>query len=483
MTVEANGTYTFRVTDIAGNITEKTFEVTNIDKVAPSLEINADKTEWTNTDVILTASASDGVIEYFDGENWISGENMTVETNGTYTFRVTDVAGNITEKTFEVANIDKVAPEILLESDTVNIIPYADVKVSVNESATIYFSSDNESWEIYDEKMHFFENGIYYFKAVDIAGNEAVSSIEFNNLAPLEIAGLEFNADRISWVTPYKNYKIVELVNDKWNDPFIFTADSDAVDIFGMDNGIYQCRVRLENSEIWSENVTFENTDNLLQAEKFISETNGDTDLFFGVAKGVWNDKFNAERQGFYRPGDYKEKVSLNGKNKIVDIFCGSEDANILILTDDLNGDALFVEDVFSAFGEDARLSHIDKILAGAGDDIIDMTGWRFEYISGGMIIYGGAGNDVIWAGTGNDIITGGTGNDRMHGGGGTDIFCFGGDFGNDTVDQADDGKIILCFADSNYTWDAEKRVCCYGSNTVTVLGAAEVEFSDKLPL
>jgi Ca2+-binding RTX toxin-like protein len=330
--------------------------------------------------------------------------------------------------------------------------------------------------------MHFFENGIYYFKAIDSAGNESVSSIEFNNLAPLEIAGFEFNVNRISWVTPYQNYKIVEIVNDKWNNILTFTADSDAVDIFGIDNGIYQCRVRLENSEIWSEYVTFENTDNSLQAEKFISETNGDTDLFFGVTKGVWNDKFNAERQGFYRPGEYKEKVSLNGKNKITDIFYGSEDANILILTDDLNGDALFMEDVFSALGEDARLSRIDEIRAGAGDDIVDMTGRCFEYIGGGMIIDGGDGNDVIWAGNGDDVIIGGAGDDRLHGGGGTDIFCFSGDFGNDTVDQADDGKIVLCFADGNYTWDAEKRVCSYNGNTVTVLGAAEVEFSNNLP-
>ena len=39
----------------------------------------------------------------------------------------------------------------------------------------------------------------------------------------------------------------------------------------------------------------------------------------------------------------------MQGKNKITDIFAGSTDANVLVLTDDANGDALFLDDIFSA--------------------------------------------------------------------------------------------------------------------------------------
>ena len=209
-----------------------------------------------------------------------------------------------------------------------------------------------------------------------------------------------------------------------------------------------------------------------------------ESDLFFGIAKGIWSEKYNAERQGYYNDGQAKEKVSLSGKNKITDVFIGSDDANILILTDDANGDALFIDDIFNAFGENARLSRIDEIYAGAGDDIIDMTGKRFEYIGNGVTIYGGDGNDIIWANNSNsnDIIIGGSGNDRMHGGGGEDIFIFSGDFGNDTVEQTEDGKIILYFADGNYSWNETDRICTSNGNSVTVLGSAEVEFIDEIP-
>ena len=57
-----------------------------------TLEINADKTEWTNTDVVLTASASDGIIEYFDGENWKNVKILSYDAKkGTVTFFTEDL--------------------------------------------------------------------------------------------------------------------------------------------------------------------------------------------------------------------------------------------------------------------------------------------------------------------------------------------------------------------------------------------------------
>ena len=48
-------------------------------------------------------------MKYFDNINqqWVIGSQMTVSENGIYTFRVTDRAGNITEKSVEVSYIDK----------------------------------------------------------------------------------------------------------------------------------------------------------------------------------------------------------------------------------------------------------------------------------------------------------------------------------------------------------------------------------------
>ena len=174
-------------------------------------------------------------------------------------------------------------------------------------------------------------------------------------------------------------------------------------------------------------------------------------------------------------------------------------DANILILTDDANGDALFVDDIYTALPgtvdeQQARIAQIDEIRAGWGDDIIDMTSQRFVYVGDGVEIYGGLGNDTIWANNGNntlfgdagndrivggsddDVIIGGSGNDSMHGGGGKDIFCFGENWGKDTVEQLSGGKVTLWFENGSASnWNASMLTYTDGTNSVTVSGVVNV--------
>ena len=190
------------------------------------------------------------------------------------------------------------------------------------------------------------------------------------------------------------------------------------------------------------------------------------------------------------------EIVELDGKNQITDIFAGSDDASILLLTDDANGDTLFIDDVYSAFPEgldaQARIAKIDEIRAGAGNDIVDLTSQRFDYVGGSMTVRGGLGNDVIWANNGdntlfgdagndrivgaggNDVIVGGSGDDSLHGGGGDDIFAFGGNWGNDSVEQLSDGKVTLWFENGSLdNWDASTLTYKDGENSVKVSGVA----------
>ena len=140
-----------------------------------------------------------------------------------------------------------------------------------------------------------------------------------------------------------------------------------------------------------------------------------------------------------------------------------------------------------------ARVAQIHEIRAGAGDDIVDMTSQRFVYDGSGIVIYGGSGNDTIWANNGNhtlygdagddrivggnhdDFIIGGIGNDSLHGGGGNDIFCFGENWGSDTVEQCSGGSITLWFERENGTWNEENRTYRDGSNTVMVSGDSDV--------
>ena len=76
-------------------------------------------------------------------------------------------------------------------------------------------------------------------------------------------------------------------------------------------------------------------------------------DVFFANANGIWSTKYDARHVGFFNgwTGTH-EKVNLSGKNRISDIFAGSDDANILVLTDDPNGDSLFVDDIYHLPGK-----------------------------------------------------------------------------------------------------------------------------------
>ena len=134
----------------------------------------------------------------------------------------------------------------------------------------------------------------------------------------------------------------------------------------------------------------------------------------------------------------------------------------------------------------------ISKILAGAGNDIIDLTSQRYD-TSGSDSIYGGLGDDVIWSnggnnilygdagndfivgGSGNDVIVGGSGNDTLHGGGGEDLFTFGEDWGNDVVEQYANGTVKLWFSDDDDegTWDASSLTYTRGGNSVQIKGVS----------
>ena len=286
-------------------------------------------------------------------------------------------------------------------------------------------------------------------------------------------------------------------------------TDSNKIDLFAMPAGTYQWNITADNEDSFS-------------GEDFISEysakascvitsnNDGNMDVFFTASDSVWENSYFAEHHGIINVWTgTNERISLVGKNKISDIFSGSEDSNVLLLTDDANGDALFVDDIFTALPcelseQQARLSQIEEIRAGGGNDIIDLTSQRFAYQCNNAAVLGGEGNDTIWAnsgtnilfgdagddrlvgGNGSDVLIGGSGNDRMHGGGGDDIFTFGSSWGNDTVEQLDGGTVILWFETGSYAnWNAETLTYIGGDNSVKVSGVSKdniaIVFADAI--
>lgn len=226
--------------------------------------------------------------------------------------------------------------------------------------------------------------------------------------------------------------------------------------------GEFSCRAARENGDFTADSAAWSNTGSAPRQVEAAGA--GRSDIFFASVDGndVWTSIYRAWN------AVTGEIAVITGKNRIRDTFSGSSsDANILYLSDRGNGDVLFMDDIFSEFGEAARLSLIREVRAGAGDDVVDMTSDRYAAELAGMAVRGGAGDDVIWGasggnslfgdagndrisgGTGDDLIAGGAGDDILQGGGGADLFTFGENWGADIVSQAEGGTVELWFLEA----------------------------------
>lgn len=110
------------------------------------------------------------------------------------------------------------------------------------------------------------------------------------------------------------------------------------------------------------------------------------------------------------------------------------------------------------------RLVSIERILAGDGDDVVDLGGCRFT--AGDTVIDGGAGNDLLQAGAGHEALLGGAGDDILVAGGGSHLLAGG--QGNDQL-QVGDGVHVVAFKRGD---GADTLVASAGSRTVISLGS-----------
>ena len=270
-------------------------------------------------------------------------------------------------------------------------------------------------------------------------------------------------------------------------------TDGTAFDVVSA-SGAYSCQVTEAGSEFTKESAMWTSAE--ADPRQVESNGNGRADVFFATVSDSdkWSSKYQAKNMVT------GETASIKGKNRIRDTFTGSDsDANILYLSDTANGDALFMDDVYSEFGDAARLCLIREIRAGAGDDVVDMTSKRYASELAGMTVRGGEGDDVIWGAAdgntlfgdagndwiagnaGDDVIAGGAGNDTLAGGGGIDTFAFGGNWGADVVSQTATGSVTLWFESGDISnWDAATLTYTDGANSVKVSGVTADNVSLK---
>jgi Ca2+-binding RTX toxin-like protein len=163
--------------------------------------------------------------------------------------------------------------------------------------------------------------------------------------------------------------------------------------------------------------------------------------------------------------------VRIAGRVATNDRFDGGEGIDTLVGT--TGDDAIVLDDKQSSL---PRLSNIEHITTGAGNDLVDLTSDRLTY--GAVTVEGGAGNDVLWTSAGADSLNGGDGDDSLAGGAGDDSLTGGsgadnlkGGTGNDRLeggtgaDQLDagpgDDKLIFT---ADATWTAPAHVDNVGS-------------------
>jgi Ca2+-binding RTX toxin-like protein len=132
----------------------------------------------------------------------------------------------------------------------------------------------------------------------------------------------------------------------------------------------------------------------------------------------VWAD---AERRTNFGSPDATgtfETASIGRRSRSYDVFIGGDGRDTLLAGS--SSDAILLDDVVSPAGVvGARIQSVEVILAGGGNDVVDLTSRTFAL--GAVRIEGGSGNDVVWSSGGDDIILGGSGADRLFGGAGND--------------------------------------------------------------
>ena len=243
--VTENGTVYFRGTDAVGNVSDTTsVVVSNIDKTAPVITLVGDN-ETPLQATTLSASTEEGVTIYYSIDNKFWGEyegEIPVSANGTWYFKATDAVGNTGYAQITFANIDTEEPVITLTGDNETPLQATTLTAAVNEDVDIFYSTDNESWTLYTDQLDITENGTWYFKATDAAGNEGTAEITFGNI------------DAVAPEAPVATADITEPTNGMVTVTAVFSDDS-VLRQYRIGDGDWQDYVSgvglYENGTVW----------------------------------------------------------------------------------------------------------------------------------------------------------------------------------------------------------------------------------------
>lgn len=304
LTVTENGEYTFRATDAVGNTSEETVVVDKIDKDAPVITTVKSIENITNQDIVLTASVNEEdcqLLYSFDNENWFDYTDLTITENKTVYFKAIDRAGNITTETVNIENIDKTIPDIpVAEYENTTKLKNSFIPIVLQSIESLQYSTDNENWESCENIFIAKDNGTFYFRAIDAAGNTSDST-------SVTIGNIDFIADNSA--TEYF------FVNNKYSKKNVAGKKQNGYELTFNENAFNTISKALTNAEnnkiiVLDKEVTVSSTtinagtvvSSLINKPSIIDKKNSYTYKVSTSAKGsliVKNNKSNAVFENF----------------------------------------------------------------------------------------------------------------------------------------------------------------------------------------
>jgi Ca2+-binding RTX toxin-like protein len=196
-------------------------------------------------------------------------------------------------------------------------------------------------------------------------------------------------------------------------------------------------------------------------------------------SSSTWNNGYAALNATIGSNIGTHQEVDIAGKNRFGNVIDGGQDIDTIILTNSANGNAFFLDDIYTGYHaststddvngtqEAARIANLEDIIGGIGDDIIDLSSNKF-ILANDIILQGGDGDDQLWSASGNDILQGGdgvdtlfggSGNDSLEGGAGADTYQFTASAGTDTIlgyDANEDIIELFYRADAHVSTDSD---------------------------
>ncbi|HWQ29821.1 MAG TPA: hypothetical protein VN549_02435, partial [Negativicutes bacterium] len=171
-----NGTFTVKVRDKAGNTSDLTAEVSNIDKMAPKCSISYNPAGLTNKNVVAVVSADEPIEVLYNEGNY----SHTFTENGFFDFHIEDLAGNSVIVTATVNNIDRIAPVLTIKypdgySAYLPTNQNVEAVISANEDIRVLNNNEKISYT-------FAKNGSFTFMVEDLAGNTATITATVKNI-------------------------------------------------------------------------------------------------------------------------------------------------------------------------------------------------------------------------------------------------------------------------------------------------------------